>query len=179
MIPRIFPNRSEGVLDIYSVYRPRREWKSFMPHFRLEFAENAIPLIPGSLKDLQMLFSPHLKRHFSLHCTLQTYASAPKVEPATGRLYVLMTGSLTRLRTTLKTTLSSFVVEILDARENLKAARTGWRRSEWHRFPFWLGSRFSIIYRSDGQRRLLRLNAEFLGFNHLSDPPQDRGQQFI
>jgi hypothetical protein len=46
-------------------------------------------------------------------------------------------------------------------------------------FPFWLGSRFSKIYRSDGQRRLLRLNAEFLGFNHLSDPPQDRGQQFI
>jgi hypothetical protein len=53
-----------------------------------------------------------------------------------------MTGSLTRLRTTLKTTLSSFVVDILDARENLQSrlapVRDGLSGTDFH---FWLGSR--------------------------------------
>jgi hypothetical protein len=77
--------------------------------------------------------APYLKRHFLLFI---------EVEPATGRLYVLMTGSLTRLRTTLKTTLSSFVVDILDARENLQSrlapVRDGLSGTDFH---FWLGSR--------------------------------------
>jgi hypothetical protein len=42
---RILPIRSEQVLDIgYFVYRPRRDWKSFMPTFRFEFAGNSIHL---------------------------------------------------------------------------------------------------------------------------------------
>jgi hypothetical protein len=37
----------------------------------------------------------------------------------------------------------------------------------------------SIIYRVDAQQVLFRLDAGFLGLNHLGDTPQDRGQQFI